>query len=220
MVTWVLFLGIGLIIGVIAGLYFARLDDVSNKQKIALQQKLDQSEQELSAYKSQVTDHFLKTAALVNSMTESYKAVHEHLSLGATKLCGSEVSVEQLEMPATKRLQDASTPSSKQHPQEAEKKPAESVKISADQTNKDKEKRESAASAEAKPADFAEKTAELVAETSASLKTGENEVDTAKAQVIEPPSTPESLHVEEEDSSKSATLDSEQTAANLSRMVH
>ena len=212
MVTWVLFLGVGLIIGVIAGLYFARLDDVSNKQKIALQQKLDQSEQELSAYKSQVTDHFLKTAALVNSMTESYKAVHEHLASGATKLCGSQVSVEQLEMPDTKLLQDASAPPVKQNPQEAEIKPTEAAKYSSDQTNRGKDKQESAATEKAKSVDQSEATA--------SLKTGGDETDTAKAQVIEPPSTPESLHVEEEDSTKSSTLDGEQTAANLSRMVH
>ena len=42
---------------------------------------------ELSAYRDKVDDHFLRTADLVNNLTQSYHAVHEQLSRGAKDLC-------------------------------------------------------------------------------------------------------------------------------------
>ena len=47
MVTWVLYLCIGIVIGGMAGFYFAKMDDFSRKQKKALEEKLQKSEEEL-----------------------------------------------------------------------------------------------------------------------------------------------------------------------------
>ena len=51
MITWVLYLCIGVVIGGMAGFYFAKLDDFSKKQKQDLEEKLHKSERELVEYK-------------------------------------------------------------------------------------------------------------------------------------------------------------------------
>jgi uncharacterized membrane-anchored protein YhcB (DUF1043 family) len=238
MVTWVLFLGIGLIIGIVAGLYFARLDDVSNKQKKALQQKLDTAEQQLKTYQSQVTEHFLKTASLVNSMTESYKAVHEHLAVGATELCDREVTVAQLEMPATKMLDNAV-----QTEQETEQQRAESAEVKHPEAEGPKSAAASAAEstpkATAKPEATAEKQTENAEEQEVQAAASEEALATKESapaqqseasaeqpeeskpvEAIQPPSTPESLHVDESTSDKSHKEPEQTTPVNVSRMVH
>ena len=96
MITWVLYLCIGVVIGGMAGFYFAKLDDFSKKQKQDLEEKLHKSERELVEYKDQVTAHFVETANLINNMTESYQKVHEHLANGSVELCNNAVGVNKL----------------------------------------------------------------------------------------------------------------------------
>ena len=96
MITWVLYLCIGIVIGGMAGFYFAKLDDFSKKQKQQLEDKLQKTEQELVEYKDQVTAHFIETANLINNMTESYQKVHEHLAKGSVELCNNAVEVNKL----------------------------------------------------------------------------------------------------------------------------
>ncbi len=196
MITWVLFLGIGLIVGIIAGLYFARLDDFSNKQKNALQQKLDAAEQQLKAYHTQVAEHFLKTASLVKSMTESYKAVHEHLALGARELCGNQVTVAQLEMPANRLLDNTA-----QEPQERQ--PMKNA-VAPESSN------------------FTERGTfeEALQEDASAMEDAEPATESAETAAIQPPSTPESLHVVESDPSKSTKEETATAPVNVSRMVH
>jgi len=96
MVTWVIFLTIGLVIGIAAGMFIGQLDDMKRKQREELQKKLEHAEQELLDHKRKVTEHFVKTSTLVNNMTESYKAIHNHLSIGAETLCDSQLDVGKL----------------------------------------------------------------------------------------------------------------------------
>lgn len=107
MVTWVLYLCIGLVIGGMAGFYFAKMDDFSRKQKKSLEEKLQKTEQELIAYKDQVTDHFKETATLINSMTESYQKVHEHLAQGVVQLCNNAIEVEKLQVSPNQLLTES-----------------------------------------------------------------------------------------------------------------
>ncbi len=107
MVTWVLYLSIGIIIGGMAGFYFAKMDDFSRKQKKSLEEKLQKSEQELLDYKDQVTVHFKETATLINSMTESYQKVHEHLSHGVVQLCNNPIEVDKLEVSPNQLLSES-----------------------------------------------------------------------------------------------------------------
>lgn len=58
-----------------------------NEETVA---ELDKTEHEFTAYREDVDRHFTKTAELVNAMTESYRAVYQHLSEGAQNLCDEE----------------------------------------------------------------------------------------------------------------------------------
>jgi uncharacterized membrane-anchored protein YhcB (DUF1043 family) len=234
MITWVLFLGIGLVVGVIAGLYFARLDDVSNKQKKVLQQKLESAEQQLKTYQSQVTEHFLTTASLVNSMTESYKAVHEHLAMGARELCDSQVNVAQLEMPTTKLLgnvaaHEAVTEKSELTPEiradEKEAKPAAEQQTPEQPTvatQKPQPQEEEPAAEARKPDSAISEEPSQSEEASAAQPEKEAEQQKEVVEAVQPASTPESLHVEDTETGEPKSIkDSEQTApVNVSRMVH
>lgn len=51
---------------------------------------LQDVEKEYESYKEEVTEHFVGTAGLVNQLTQSYKAVYDHLEGGAVKLVGEE----------------------------------------------------------------------------------------------------------------------------------
>ncbi|MGD8570726.1 MAG: DUF1043 family protein [Gammaproteobacteria bacterium] len=110
MVTWVLYLCIGIVIGGMAGFYFAKLDDFSRKQKREMEEKLRKSEQELMNYKDQVTTHFRETASLINNMTDSYQKVHEHLSHGVAELCNNPVEVNKLQVSPNQLLTGSSEP--------------------------------------------------------------------------------------------------------------
>ena len=104
MVTWVVFLTIGLVIGIAAGFFFGQLDEVKRRQREELQAKLAHTEKALEDYKHEVTEHFMKTSNLVNNLTESYKAVHEHLAGGAKVLCQGQFEVEKLNIESVKLI--------------------------------------------------------------------------------------------------------------------
>ncbi len=58
--------------------------------------KLERDHEE---FKEEVTDHFVETAQLINQLTDSYKAIFEHLSEGADKLVDPDTLRQRL--PAT-----------------------------------------------------------------------------------------------------------------------
>jgi uncharacterized membrane-anchored protein YhcB (DUF1043 family) len=53
-----------------------------------LEEELEKAQKEHESYRSGVTAHFKTTAELVGEMTQSYKAVYDHLAHGAQSLCG------------------------------------------------------------------------------------------------------------------------------------
>ena len=61
------------------------------------QSELQQAQADLQDYKDQVAAHFVKTSALVNQMTESYRQVHQHLAVGANVLCQDSEAANALE---------------------------------------------------------------------------------------------------------------------------
>jgi uncharacterized membrane-anchored protein YhcB (DUF1043 family) len=61
-------------------------------QRQTLNNQLDEAKAELATYKQDVTDHFEKTAALVNQLTNTYKDVHQHLASGAQTLCDDDAA--------------------------------------------------------------------------------------------------------------------------------
>lgn len=52
---------------------------------------------ELEDYRQEVADHFIGTAERVNDLTRAYKAVYDHLEVGAYRLVGEETLHHRLE---------------------------------------------------------------------------------------------------------------------------
>ncbi|MCB1583458.1 MAG: DUF1043 family protein [Xanthomonadales bacterium] len=83
---------IGGILGLLLGMlimYLLQKKGAHYEDTRAVQEKLD-------AYQEQVEGHFAKTADLIDNLTESYKAVFEHLSDSAESLLTEEQIKNQL----------------------------------------------------------------------------------------------------------------------------
>ena len=72
--------------------YFAGRSGTSVTKQQDLTLQLEESQRQLNDYKQQVNEHFERTAELVNNMTESYKAVHQHLASSSEVLCDADTS--------------------------------------------------------------------------------------------------------------------------------
>ena len=83
---------IGLVIGSAAG---AGLGYRFGRRKTE-QTSVASIQRENEKFREQVTDHFVETAQLVNQMTDSYKAVFDHLSVSADKLVDPKTLSERL----------------------------------------------------------------------------------------------------------------------------
>ncbi len=55
------------------------------------QQDFLRSQEETRQYRTQVTQHFTQTAELLQALTLNYRAVYEHLAVGAEALCDGQV---------------------------------------------------------------------------------------------------------------------------------
>lgn len=51
---------------------------------------------ENARFREEVTEHFVETASLINNLTDSYKAVFDHLSSGADKLVERKAVLERM----------------------------------------------------------------------------------------------------------------------------
>lgn len=78
------------LIGGVVGAALAFLLMPARRQQRQLRQERDEALANLARHRDEVDNHFLRTAELVNQMTASYRAVHEHLSAGARTLCSEQ----------------------------------------------------------------------------------------------------------------------------------
>lgn len=76
-----------LILGLGIGLLLGRRTSSQSQKNREVERKLDQILQDKKAYENEVVEHFTDTAKLLNSLTESYREVHNHLAKGASELC-------------------------------------------------------------------------------------------------------------------------------------
>jgi uncharacterized membrane-anchored protein YhcB (DUF1043 family) len=84
-------IGVGvLILGWVIGLLMGRRSSPADQKYRDVERKLDQVLQDKKAYEDEVVEHFSDTAKLLNSLTESYRDVHNHLAKGASSLCQGE----------------------------------------------------------------------------------------------------------------------------------
>ncbi len=75
-----------------------------NGRSKALETELEKLRQENSDYRNQVVQHFQRTSELVQDMTQSYRAVYEHLAGGSQQLCSEPINTPQLDLPERERL--------------------------------------------------------------------------------------------------------------------
>ena len=77
---------IALIIGTGLGVLLSRIFKSISGSTETLKEKLVKTEEQLSDYQTQVTEHFLETSRRVNTLTKNDKEVHEYLASSAAKL--------------------------------------------------------------------------------------------------------------------------------------
>jgi uncharacterized protein len=78
------------VVFVLFGLLIGRLLLPGPRQVRKLRDELESQRREQAAYKARVNEHFFKTSQLIGQMTESYKAVYDHLATGAQDLCATD----------------------------------------------------------------------------------------------------------------------------------
>jgi len=88
-IGWIL---IGLVVGLLAGggsvwVYSTRAGKDESVETLKKENEL---------FREEVNEHFVQTAQLINRMTDSYKAVFDHLSAGAGKLVDEEAIRERM----------------------------------------------------------------------------------------------------------------------------
>lgn len=83
----IILIGIGILLGFIA----ARLINRSQKEgQDDLKEQLEQSRNELKAYRDQVNEHFNTSAQLLENLAEQYQQIHQHMAEQAHALMSSE----------------------------------------------------------------------------------------------------------------------------------
>ena len=97
LVNLIIALIIGGAIGCLIGWYSALASRGDRKRKIILEleSQLDQARQNKVDYEAEVTEHFSRTADLLNKLTDDYRSVYTHLANGADQLCGDQISMSE-----------------------------------------------------------------------------------------------------------------------------
>ena len=91
--TEILSFALGLVLGCIGTyLFLGRYNHTAK-----LREELSELRERFSDYRDQVTQHFMRTSELVQEMTQSYRAVYEHLATGAQELCEGKVEAPSLD---------------------------------------------------------------------------------------------------------------------------
>ena len=86
-----------LALGLIIGFIMARTLHPKERERKELEDKLQQSQEQIKNYQQEVTEHFLKTSELVNNLSHSYRDVHEHLATGAMRLTNTDISRQMID---------------------------------------------------------------------------------------------------------------------------
>lgn len=94
-----LFGGIALLAGALSGVLAHRLLGPRTDDVDKLKAELQQSREEMAAYKTSVNSHFSKTSDLVNELTQDYVKVYRHLAEGAQALSDTREFTQVLDQP-------------------------------------------------------------------------------------------------------------------------
>ncbi len=75
-----------LLIGAGVGVVVTRMFNSGDRRRRNLEKQLQDANADLKNYQQEVSEHYVKTAKLVDDLTESYREVHNHLAEGAATL--------------------------------------------------------------------------------------------------------------------------------------
>ena len=78
--AWEHALIIGIVVGFILGAIVIRLVSSSAKQHKAVQAELEKTKEELDQYRSNISEHFKRSSALLNNMVKEYSQLYNHIS--------------------------------------------------------------------------------------------------------------------------------------------
>lgn len=83
--SWLLY-GVILALGGLGGYALARARNPDTRVR-ELEEHLHTLQDKYDRYQEAVSQHFVTTAQLVNTLSQSYREVHQHLQQGASSLC-------------------------------------------------------------------------------------------------------------------------------------
>lgn len=75
-----------LLVGTAIGVFFSRTFTPDTRKSRVLEKQLQDADTSLKNYQQEVSEHYVKTAKLVEDLTDSYRNVHNHLAEGAATL--------------------------------------------------------------------------------------------------------------------------------------
>lgn len=75
-----------LLLGAVLGWVLAKLLDREQRSGRDAERRLEQANANLASYRREVSNHYVKTAQLVDELTESYRQLHNHLAHGSATL--------------------------------------------------------------------------------------------------------------------------------------
>lgn len=110
-----------LLIGGALGAILSKSLHPNEKQNRELETRVKKAEDKLKDYQQDVTEHFAETSQLVNSLTQSYKEVHEHLADSALKLTNPDISRQLIDaadgklLPSSRKDKATATETSEAH---------------------------------------------------------------------------------------------------------
>jgi uncharacterized membrane-anchored protein YhcB (DUF1043 family) len=98
MQAWVFFVILGVFaVGMLWGFAVGRNKNSSQRRVELLESEVMEMRGQMSDYKQQVSQHFAKTADVVNAMTANYRALYDQLIKGAQDLCGEQITAAKLD---------------------------------------------------------------------------------------------------------------------------
>lgn len=77
---------IGLVIGIIVGAVAMRFGNKKLREQRTMQYELEKSKAELADYREELTNHFARSAELLDNMARDYRQLYQHMAKGSNDL--------------------------------------------------------------------------------------------------------------------------------------
>lgn len=77
---------VALLVGALGGYVLSKLATGEHRRGKAMERELESAREHNRSYRREVSNHYVKTAQLVDELTESYRQLHNHLAHGSATL--------------------------------------------------------------------------------------------------------------------------------------